>query len=124
MGGDILYSSGWLDLDRMTHTDTTSQTVDVIKDIQKFLESQHLTLGDVVMMHVYLGGDPAKDGTMDYGGVMAEYRLMKFDDVLDELIEIHRSLVQTGGSNIRPQVIRLRACIDTGHATKVFCRVV
>jgi enamine deaminase RidA (YjgF/YER057c/UK114 family) len=35
--------------------DTTSQTVGIIKDIQEFLASQKLTLGDVVMMHVYLG---------------------------------------------------------------------
>ena len=45
----------------------------LIKDIQKLLESQQLTLGDVVMMHVYLGGDPAKDGKMDFAGMMAGY---------------------------------------------------
>src|SRR5277367_616994 len=71
--GDTLYVSGWLDPDIKTHPDTTSQTVGLIKDIQKLLESQKLTLGDVVMMHVYLGGDPAKDGTMDFDGMMAGY---------------------------------------------------
>jgi len=60
--GDTLYVSGWLDPDLKTHTDTTSQTVGIIKDIQKLLESQKLTLGDVVMMRVYLGDDPAKGG--------------------------------------------------------------
>ena len=71
--GDTLYVSGWLDPDMRTNTDTTSQTVGILKDIQKFLESQKLTLGDVVMMHVYLGGDPAKDGKMDFAGMMAGY---------------------------------------------------
>src|SRR5277367_417105 len=71
--GDTLYVSGWLDPDIKTHPDTTSQTVGLIKDIQKLLESQKLTLGDVVMMHVYLGGDPAKDGKMDFKGMMAGY---------------------------------------------------
>src|ERR1700693_28511 len=71
--GDTLYVSGWLDPDLKTHTDTTSQTVGLIKDIQKLLESQKLTLGDVVMMHVYLGGDPAKEGKMDFAGMMAGY---------------------------------------------------
>jgi len=71
--GDTLYVSGWLDPDIKNHPDTTSQTVGLIKDIQKFLESQKLTLGDVVMMHVYLGADPAKDGKMDYAGMMAGY---------------------------------------------------
>ena len=71
--GDTLYVSGWLDPDIKTHTDTASQTVGLIKDIQKLLESQKLTLGDVVMMRVYLGGDPAKDGKMDYAGMMTGY---------------------------------------------------
>ncbi len=71
--GDTLYVSGWLDPDMKTHTDTTSQTVGIIKDIQKLLESQKLTLGDVVMMRVYLGADPAKGGKGDFGGMMAGY---------------------------------------------------
>ena len=71
--GDTLHVSGWLDPDMKTHTDTRSQTVGLIKDIQKLLESQKLTLGDVVMMHVYLGGDPAKAGKMDFEGMMAGY---------------------------------------------------
>src|SRR5580704_7786706 len=71
--GDTLYVSGWLDPDRKTHTDTASQTVGIIKDIQKLLESQKLTLGDVAMMRVYLGADPAKGGKMDFAGMMAGY---------------------------------------------------
>ena len=71
--GDTLYVSGWLDPDLKTHTDTTSQTVGILKDIQKFLESQNLTMGDVVMMRVYLGGDPAKGGKMDITGARAGY---------------------------------------------------
>jgi DNA-binding GntR family transcriptional regulator len=30
-------------------------------------------LGDVMMMHVYLAADPAKDGKMDFAGMMAGY---------------------------------------------------
>ena len=71
--GDTLYVSGWLDPDMKTHTDTASQTVGVIKDLQKFLESQKLTLGDVAMVRVYLGGDPAKDGKLDVAGMTAGY---------------------------------------------------
>jgi enamine deaminase RidA (YjgF/YER057c/UK114 family) len=71
--GDTLYVSGWLDPDIKSHSDTTSQTVSLLKDVQTFLRAQNLTLGDVVMMHVYLGGDPAKDGKMDVAGMMAGY---------------------------------------------------
>jgi enamine deaminase RidA (YjgF/YER057c/UK114 family) len=71
--GDTLYVSGWLDSDLKIHTDTTSQTVGTIKDIQKLLELQNVTLGDVVMMRVYLGGDPAKGRKMDVAGARAGY---------------------------------------------------
>ena len=71
--GDTLYVSGWLDPDRKTHNETTSQTVGIIKDIQKLLESQRLTLGDVVMMRVYLEADPAKGGKGDFDGMMSGY---------------------------------------------------
>ena len=71
--GDTLYVSGWLDPDMKMHTDTTSQTVGLLKDVQTFLASQKLTLGDVVMMHVYLGSDPAKNGKMDFAKMMAGY---------------------------------------------------
>ena len=71
--GDTLYVSGWLDPDIKSHSDTTLQTVSLLKDVQTFLQTQKLTLGDVMMMHVYLGGDPAKDGKMDFAGMMAGY---------------------------------------------------
>jgi enamine deaminase RidA (YjgF/YER057c/UK114 family) len=71
--GDTLYLSGMLDPQMKTDADTTSQTVGAIKTIQSALEAQKLTLGDVVMMHVYLAGDPAKGGKMDFAGFMAGY---------------------------------------------------
>lgn len=71
--GDTLYVSGSLDPDMERNKDTESQTVGVLKFLEQLLKSQNLTLGDVVMMHVYLGGDPAKDGKMDFRGMMAGY---------------------------------------------------
>jgi enamine deaminase RidA (YjgF/YER057c/UK114 family) len=71
--GNTLYVSGSLDPDIKTHPDTKSQTVGVLEFLQKLLQSQNLTLGDVVMMRVYLGADPAKDGKMDFDGMMAGY---------------------------------------------------
>src|SRR3984957_8136566 len=70
---DTLYVSGWLDPQLKTHYDTKSQTEGLIRDMQKLLDSQQLTLGDVVMMRVYLGADPAKGGEMDFEGMMAGY---------------------------------------------------
>jgi len=68
--GNTLYVSGSLDPDLKTHTDTKSQTVGLITYLQKLLESQKLTLGDVVMMRVYLGGELGKP---DFDGMMAGY---------------------------------------------------
>ena len=90
--GNTLYVSGWLDPDLKTHTDTTSQTVGLIKDIQKFLDSQKLTLGDLVMMHVYLAADPAKDGKMDFDGMMAGYS--QFFGIKDQPNKPARTTVQ------------------------------
>jgi enamine deaminase RidA (YjgF/YER057c/UK114 family) len=71
--GNTLYVSGSLDPDLEHHNDTESQTVGVLKFLQQLLESQKLSLGDVVMMHVYLGADPAKGGKMDFDGMMAGF---------------------------------------------------
>jgi enamine deaminase RidA (YjgF/YER057c/UK114 family) len=73
--GDTLYLSGMMasTLSSPTPGDTKDQTVSAIQQIQKALEAQKLTLGDVVMMHVYLAGDPANGGKMDFAGFMAGY---------------------------------------------------
>ena len=56
-----------------THPDTKSQTVGILEDIKKLLESQKLTMGDIVMIHVYLGNNPATDGKPDFAGLTAGY---------------------------------------------------
>jgi enamine deaminase RidA (YjgF/YER057c/UK114 family) len=71
--GNTLYVSGWLDPDLKTHTDTKSQTVGILADIQKLLESQKLSMGDVTMVHVFLGNNPATNGQPDFAGMMAGY---------------------------------------------------
>jgi enamine deaminase RidA (YjgF/YER057c/UK114 family) len=56
-----------------SYGDTKTQTIGALGEIKKTLAEQNLTLGDVVMMHVYLAGDPAKDGKMDFAGMMEGY---------------------------------------------------
>ena len=72
--GDTLYVSGWLDPDRKSHPTTELQTVSLLKDIDKFLKTQGLTLADAVMLHVYLGADPAKDNKMDFVGMQTGFK--------------------------------------------------
>lgn len=73
--GDTLYLSGMLDpsLGKGITSDTKTQTVNAIVSIQHALEAQKLSLADVVMMHVYVVGDPAKQGAMDFSGFMEGY---------------------------------------------------
>ncbi len=54
--------------------DTKTQTVSVLKQIEDELAAQQLSMADVVMMHVFLVGDPATGGKMDFAGMMAAYR--------------------------------------------------
>jgi enamine deaminase RidA (YjgF/YER057c/UK114 family) len=53
--------------------DTKTQTVGVLTSIEKQLKGMGLTMGDVVKMQVFLVGDPAKGGKMDFTGFMAGY---------------------------------------------------
>jgi len=41
--------------------------------IQNLLKEQGLTMGDVVLMHVYMAGDPANGGKLDFAGMMKSY---------------------------------------------------
>ncbi|MFP5227225.1 MAG: RidA family protein [Acidobacteriota bacterium] len=73
--GDTLYLSGMLDssVAKGQPGNTETQTEHTLENIRKALEEQHLTLGDVVLMHVYLAGDPAQGGKMDFSGFMKAY---------------------------------------------------
>ncbi|OYQ35378.1 hypothetical protein CHU95_08475 [Niveispirillum lacus] len=74
---------------------TETQTVNVLTRIQETLKAQGLTMGDVVLMHVYLVGDPAKEGKMDFAGMMAGYT--KFFGTPEQPNKPARSTVQIAG---------------------------
>ena len=53
--------------------DTKAQTLSVFNRIQESLGQMDLSFKDVVAMTVYLVGDPAKGGRMDFEGMMSAY---------------------------------------------------
>ena len=53
--------------------DTRTQSLSVFARIKESLDTLGLGFGDVVAMTVYLVGDPAKGGRMDFDGFMAAY---------------------------------------------------
>jgi enamine deaminase RidA (YjgF/YER057c/UK114 family) len=81
--GDTLYLSGQLaspvtPADTVKGTaavygDTETQTMSTLTKIQAALKTEGLGMADVVMMHVYLAGDPDKGGKLDFPGMMAAY---------------------------------------------------
>lgn len=52
---------------------TQQQTESALQKIAGLLKEQGLGFGNVVMMHVYLVGDPNQSGRMDFTGMMASY---------------------------------------------------
>jgi enamine deaminase RidA (YjgF/YER057c/UK114 family) len=66
--------------------------VGVFKKIRDLLADKKLGLGDIVMMRIYMVGDPAKGGRMDFEGMMAGYR--QFFGAPDQPNKPARSTVQ------------------------------
>jgi enamine deaminase RidA (YjgF/YER057c/UK114 family) len=54
--------------------DTRAQTASTLAAIEAALKRRNLSLRDVVKMTVFLVGDPAKGGRMDFAGLMEAYR--------------------------------------------------
>jgi enamine deaminase RidA (YjgF/YER057c/UK114 family) len=53
--------------------DTKAQTINTLEIIQANLKLLKLDMKDVVKMQVFLVGDPAKNGKMDFAGFMEGY---------------------------------------------------
>jgi enamine deaminase RidA (YjgF/YER057c/UK114 family) len=81
--GDTLYVSGQLaspvtaaDPAKGTPAvwgDTKTQSLSALTKIDGILKEQGLTMSDVVMMHVYMAGDPANGGKLDFAGMNSSY---------------------------------------------------
>ena len=53
--------------------DTKTQTISALQQISDLLAAQQLSMADVVMLHVFLVGDPANGGKMDFAAMNAGY---------------------------------------------------
>lgn len=77
-GSDTLYVSG-ITPKPMTaggtdFGDTKTQTMSILTQIGDILKGAGYGYGDVVMMRVFLVGDPALGGKMDFPGMMEAYK--------------------------------------------------
>jgi enamine deaminase RidA (YjgF/YER057c/UK114 family) len=82
-GADLLFLSGSVgDVTdatapkgtREAYGDTKTQALGALKNIQKLLAAQDLTMANVVMMHAYLAGDPKMEGKADFVGWNEAYK--------------------------------------------------
>lgn len=74
-GFDLVFVSGALPTiaDAAHAGDTRSQSLDVLDKHRATLQSLGLTFADVVEAHVFLVGDPAKGGDIDFAGLNAAW---------------------------------------------------
>ncbi len=55
--------------------DTKTQTISALNSIAATLKRMNLEMKDVVKMDVFMVGDPARGGNMDFAGFMEGYRM-------------------------------------------------
>jgi enamine deaminase RidA (YjgF/YER057c/UK114 family) len=75
--------------------DTKTQTLNTLTKIEATLKSMDLSMKDVAKMQVFLVGDPAQDGKMDFAGFMDSYK--KFFGTPGQLNLPARSAMKVAG---------------------------
>jgi len=120
--GDTLYVSGQLanpitpaDTAKGTPAvwgDTKTQSLSALTKIDALLKEQGLAMSNVVMMHVYLAGDPGNGNKMDFAGMMAAYS--QFFGTKEQPNKPARSTVQVAalvaaGALVEIEVIAVKA---------------
>ncbi|MCM3749670.1 RidA family protein [Paenibacillus pasadenensis] len=75
--------------------DTKTQGIGILKEIEKQLKEQGLTMKDVVYLRVYLVADPAKDNKIDYTGWFDAYA--QFFNTKTNPVKTARSTVGVAG---------------------------
>ncbi len=81
-GSDTVFVSGALaspidktvPKEKFTYGDTEAQTLSALTNIKGTLARLGLGMGDIVKMTIFMAGDPAKGGKMDFLGMMKSYR--------------------------------------------------
>jgi enamine deaminase RidA (YjgF/YER057c/UK114 family) len=97
-GADIAYASGATapaEPGQPVKGDTKAQTIGALTRLATVLKAKGFSLGDVVMMRVFLVGDPALGGKMDFAGMMGGYT--QFFGAADQPAKPARTTVQVSG---------------------------
>jgi enamine deaminase RidA (YjgF/YER057c/UK114 family) len=111
-GVDIAYASGVPG--PAAAGDTKAQTVAALSRLIDGLKAQGFGAGDIVMMRVYLVGDPAQGGKMDFAGMMAGYK--QFFGTPDQPNKPSRTTVQVAALASPGSLVEIEAQAVKPHS--------
>jgi enamine deaminase RidA (YjgF/YER057c/UK114 family) len=94
--------------------DTKTQTISVLQQMQDVLAAQHLTMADVVKITVFLAGDPANSGKMDFAGMNAGF--LQFFGSAQQPLKPARSTVQVAALVVPGALVEIEAIAVRKHA--------
>lgn len=89
--------------------DTKTQTLSVFARLQESLQSMGLSFADVVKMTVFLAGDPALGGRMDFKGFMEAYS--RFFGTKEQPNLPARSTVQVAGLVVPGMMVEIEVVL-------------
>jgi enamine deaminase RidA (YjgF/YER057c/UK114 family) len=121
-GTDLVFVSGALPpvIDKTApkgsgaaYGNTETQTVGAITQIQASLARMGIGLGDVVKMTVFMVGDPALGGKLDFAGLMAGYT--KFFGTRDQPNKPARSAVQVAALVVPGPLLEIEVIAAKPH---------
>lgn len=110
-GADIAYASGVPG--EAKAGDTEAQTIDALKKLIGGLEAHGFKAGDIVMMRVFLVGDPNMGGKMDFAGMMRGYT--KFFGTAEQPNKPARTTVQVPALASAGSLVEIEAQAVKAH---------
>ena len=94
--------------------DTKTQSISALQQISDVLAAQGLSMADVVMVHVFLAGDPGNGGKMDFAGMNAGYS--QFFGSAQQPNKPARSTVQVAALVVPGALVEIEAIAVRKHA--------
>jgi len=97
--------------------DTKTQTISVLQQIQEVLTAQQLSMADVVKVTVFLAGDPANGGKMDFAGMNAGF--LQFFGSKQQPNKPARSTVQVAALVAPGALVEIEAIAVRKHVARL-----
>lgn len=97
--------------------DTKTQTISALQQISDILEAQHLSMADVVKVTVFLAGDPANGGKMDFAAMNSGF--VQFFGSKQQPLKPARSTVQVAALVAPGALVEIEAIAVRKHEARL-----